>query len=401
LVLSIVLTTLLGLAEKGVAILGPVPTGVPMPSLPTFPLGDLFALMTGGAGLVFLALGESIGAARTFASRHGYRIDPDQELVAMGASNLSTGLFGGFSVDASLSQSATGEAAGNRSQLASLVTAGLLLATALYLAPLFTNLPQAVLAAIIIGSVLGLVDIPEFRRYVDQRRTDFALSLVACIGVLTTSVLTGLAFAALVSIVLLLYRASQPAVTVMGRIPGTRDGFGDLGRYAGAWQVPGVLALRLDTPLYYFNANDVEMRVLTMIETADPRPQSLVLDIGATGDIDVTTADMLRELLRALADLGVSLSLAQAKGRVRDRMVTSGLMDAVGADHVFPTVSAAVAAASAIAAEPSLEDLVTARAPDQAAPGPTDQATPGPSDQATPGPSDQATPGPTDTEAPD
>ena len=168
----------------------------------------------------------------------------------------------------SLSQSATGEAAGNRSQLASLVTAGLLLATALYLAPLFTNLPQAVLAAIIIASVLGLVDIPEFRRYVDQRRTDFVLSLVACIGVLTTSVLTGLAFAALVSIVLLLYRASQPAVTVMGRIPGTRDGFGDLSRYAGAWPVPGVLALRLDTPLYYFNANDVEMRVLTMVETA-------------------------------------------------------------------------------------------------------------------------------------
>ncbi len=118
--------TALGLASKGVAVVGPVPTGVPLPSLPTFPLSDLFVLITGAAGIVFLALGESIGSARAFAGRHGYRIDPDQELVALGASNLAAGLFGGFAVDASLSQSATGEVAGNRSQMASLVTALLL-----------------------------------------------------------------------------------------------------------------------------------------------------------------------------------------------------------------------------------------------------------------------------------
>ena len=350
LVVSIVLTSMLGLADKGVAVLGPVPTGVPMPTLPAFSLGDLFSLTAGAAGLVFLALGESIGSARAFATRGGYRIDPDQELVALGASNLATGMFGGFAVDASLSQSATGEAAGNRSQLASLVTAALLLATALFLAPLFEDLPQAVLAAIVIASVLGLVDLPEFRRYVDQRRTDFVLALVALVAVLTTSVLTGLVIAALVSIVLLLYRASQPAVTTMGRIPGTRDGFGDITRNPGARQVPAVLALRLDTPLYYFNASEAETRVLAMVESADPRPTTVVLDIGATSDLDVTTADMLLELLRALGDLGVSLSLAQARGRVRDRMRVNGLMDAMGADHVFQTVPLAVEAATSVTA---------------------------------------------------
>jgi len=346
LVISIPLVTLLGLADKGVAVVGPVPTGIPMPSVPSFPMGDLFFLLTGAAGIGFLALGESIGSARAFATRNGYRIDPDQELVALGAANLAAGMFGGFAVDASLSQTATGEVAGNRSQLSSLVTAALLLATALFLAPLFQNLPQAVLGAIVIAAVVSLVDIPEFRRYVDQRRTDFALSLVALIGVIATTVLIGLVIAALVSIVLLLYRASQPAVTTLGRIPGSRDSFGDVTRNPGALPVPTVLTLRLDTPLYYFNATEVETRILLMVEAADPRPRTVVLDIGATNDLDVTTADMLLELLRALAGLGVSLSLAQAKGRVRDRMRHNGLMDAIDEDHVFLTVPIAVDAAT-------------------------------------------------------
>lgn len=346
LVLSILAVTIFDLTARDVAVVGPVPTGVPLPSIPAFPLGNLFLLATGAAGIVFLALGESIGSARSFSSKHGYRIAPDQELIALGASNLSAGLFGGFAVDASLSQSATGEVAGNRTQLASLATAALLLATALFLAPLFQNLPQAVLGAIVIASVLSLVDIPELRRYVDQRRTDFALALVALFGVLTTSVLTGLVIAAGVSVVLLLYRASQPALTTLGRIPGSRDGFGDVSRNPGAQPVPGVLTLRLDTPLYYFNASEVETQVLSMVEAADPRPTTVILDIGATSDLDVTTADMLLELLRALGELGVSLSLAQVKGQVRDRMRRVALMDAIGANHVFLSVPLAVEAAT-------------------------------------------------------
>ena len=347
LVLSILLTTVLGLSTKGVAVVGPVEQGIPFPSLPAFPLGDLFFLITGAAGIVFLALGESIGSARAFASRHRYRIDPDQELVALGASNLSTGLFGGFAVDASLSQSATGEAAGNRSQLASLVTAALLLATALFLAPLFQNLPQAVLAAIVIAAVLGLIDIPEFRRYVDQRRTDFMLSLVALLGVLATSVLVGLSLAALMSIVMLLFRASRPVLTTLGRLPGSTHTFGDITRNPEALPIPTLLILRLDTPLYYFNANVVDARILAEVAAAEPPPTAVVLDVGATADLDVTTADMLTELLHALADRDIRLYLAQAKGPVRERMRRTGLMDAVGEDHVLATVPRAVAAAAA------------------------------------------------------
>ncbi len=342
LVISIPLVIIFDLGAKGVAIVGPVPTGIPLPSIPAFEVRDLAFLFAGAAGIVFLALGESIGSARAFAGRHGYRIDADQELIALGASNLSAGLFGGFAVDASLSQTATGEVAGNRTQLASLATAALLLATALFLAPVFQNLPQAVLGAIVIASVLGLIDASELMRYVNQRRTDFLLAVIAFVGVLGTTVLIGLVVAALMSVVILLYRASQPALVTLGKPPDPPDRYVDVSRTPTAAAVPGLLILRLDTPLYYFNASEVETRVLRLVREAAPQAQIVVLDIGATHDLDVTTGDMLLELLRSLRQQGVELALAQAKGAVRDRMRKTGLMQELGRHQVYPTVDAAV-----------------------------------------------------------
>jgi high affinity sulfate transporter 1 len=346
LVASIVLVRVLDLSSRGVAVLGDVPTGIPIPHLPGVGLGDLAVLTAGAAGIGFLALGESIGAARAFSSRHGYQIDPDQELIAIGASNVSAGLFGGFTVDASLSQTATGEAAGNRSQLSSLGTAGLLLLTVMILAPLFRNLPDAVLAAIVITSVISLVDLHELRRYVEWRRTDFVVAVVALVGVITTTVLIGLLIAAIVSVVALLYRASQPVLAEVGRLPGPHATYGDTSRHEDATPIPGVLMLRFDVPLYYFNASQVSQRVLAMVDAQPAVPTSLVLDIGATNDLDVTTTDMLKELVEALGVRGTRLVLAQAKGPVRDRMRRTGLMDEIGEDRVLMSVPAAVAVAS-------------------------------------------------------
>ena len=179
-------------------------------------------LVTGAFGIVFLALAESIGAARSFAARHGYEIDPDQELIALGASNVASGLFGGFAVDASFSQSATGEAAGTRTQLSSLITAGLVLATAVVLAPIFRNLPTAVLAAIVITSVMSLVNVAELRRYLAWKRTDFLLAMTALGGVVFTTALTGMAIAVALSLLAILYQASRPYIAVLGRLPGRR-----------------------------------------------------------------------------------------------------------------------------------------------------------------------------------
>ena len=206
-------------------------------------------------GIVFLALAESLGAGRSFASRHGYDLDPDQELVALGASNLATGMFGGFVVDASLSQSATAEAAGARTQLASLVTSGLVLGTAVVLAPLFADLPKAVLAAIVITSVLSLVDLGELRRYWTLRRTDFILAMTALVGVIATSALVGMVIAVMLSLAVILYQASRPYMARLGQLPGKPTSYGDLSRHPRAREVPGVLILRPDVPLTFVNSS--------------------------------------------------------------------------------------------------------------------------------------------------
>ena len=345
---AIVITTALGLADTGLAVVGDISGGIPTPGLPHIGLGDLAYLAAGAAGIYFLALAESVAAARAFAVRHGYRIDPDQELVALGGSNLASGLVGGFAVDASVSSMATGEAAGNKTQLSSLVIAALLLATLLFLGPLFTNLPQSILAAVIITSVISLVDFAEWRRYVRWRRTDAMLALVAALGVVLTDVLVGLVVAAMLSVLILLYSASQPAIAVLGRLRSGHHNFVDMERNADAAPVEGLLILRLDTPLYYFNATAVSDRVLRMVDAADALPRAVLLDIEATIELDVTTSDALYELIGALEERGTRLVIVHAKGTVRDRMRKVGLLERLGPDGIYHTEPIAVAALEAV-----------------------------------------------------
>jgi len=342
LVLGIVAVTVFDLTEHGVSIVGKVETGIPLPGIPNISLLDIPFLAAGAAGIVFLAVGESLGAARAFASREKYEIDADQELVALGAANLSTGLFGGFTVDVSLSQSATADSAGTRSQLSSLITAALIFATLVLLAPLFKNLPNAVLAAIVIAAVLSLMDVDEMRRYAATRRTDFILAMVALVAVVTTTVLVGLVIAVLLSLMLVLYRASRPYVARLGKLSGERATFVDLERHPEAEAIPGLLMLRVDAPLYFFNVNVARTAILEAVAGSDPRPSAVLLDIGATADFDVTTADTIRQLITELHDQSIEVILAQVKGPVRDRMRRMGMMEVVGEDHVHLSVAAAV-----------------------------------------------------------
>lgn len=327
----------------GVAIVGEIATVRPTPGLPGVGLNDVLFLLTGAAGVVFLAVGESLGAARSFATKHHYEIDGDQELVALGGANLASGLFGGFIVDASLSQSATAEASGARTQVSSLVTAGLVLATALVLAPLFENLPMTVLAAVVIASVLGLMDPAAIARYWSWRHSDAVLALIALGGVIGTDVLTGLSIAVLLSVSLLLYRASRPYLAVLGRLPSTPPAYVDVTRHETAEPVPGLLLLRIDAPLYFFNATVARSQILASVDQADPVPRIVVIDVGATTDLDVTTADMLRQLTGDLADRGAVLALAQARGPLRDRLARTGLLEVIGEAHVHLSMSESVA----------------------------------------------------------
>ncbi len=342
LVLGIVAVVALDLEELGVSVVGEVATGVPLPSIPDVPLTSIPLLALGALGLVFLAVGESIGAGRAYAARHRYEIDPDQEMVALGAANLSSGLFGGFTTDASLSQTATAETAGAKSQLASLVTSALILATAVLLAPLFENLPNAVLGAIVIAAVLGLIDVAEMRRYWRWRRTDFFIAMTAMVGVLLTTVLAGMVLAVLLSVMFVLYRASRPYVAALGRMPGYRATFADLARHPDAEPVPGLIIVRLDAPLYFFNANVAKAQILDLVAARQPAPHGVLLDLAATADLDVTTTDMLFDLVADLRARSIEVLLAQVKGTVRDRLRKTGLMTELGEDRVYLSIGSAV-----------------------------------------------------------
>jgi SulP family sulfate permease len=342
LVLGILAVSLLELAAHDVSVVGEVATGVPLPSIPTVPLTSLPYLVLGAAGIVFLAVGESVGAGRAYAAQRGYQIDPDQEMVALGGANLASGLFGGFTADASLSQTATAETAGARSQLSSLITAGLILATVVLLAPLFRNLPDAVLGAIVIAATLGLIDVGEMRRYWRWRRTDFVIAVTAMIGVLLTTVLAGMVVAVLLSVLLLLYRASRPYVAVLGRMPGRAATFGDLARHPDAEPVPRLVIVRLDAPLYFFNANVAKGQILDIVATQEPPPHGVLIDLAATADLDVTTTDMLFELVADLRSRSIEVLVAQVRGTVRDRLRKTGLMDELGEDRVYLSISSAI-----------------------------------------------------------
>jgi high affinity sulfate transporter 1 len=358
---AIILSSVLGLAEEGVTVVGELSADLDAPSVPSVSLGDLTYLATGAAGIMFLALAESLAADRAFANRHGYRIRPDQELIALGGSNVGSGLLGGFAVDNSVSSMSTGEAAGNRTQLSSLVTAAGMLLTILLLSPLFTNLPQTLLAAVIITSVISLVDFAEWRRYVQWRRTDAALAVIAMFGVLLTDVLTGLIIAAGFSIVILLYTASKPAIARLGRLAGPHHHYVDVDRNPDAETIEGMLILRLDTPLYYFNATAVSDDVLRAVDDLAQLPRAVLLDIEATIELDVTTSDTLYELMGALEDRGTRLVIVHAKGTVRDRMRKVGLVERLGSTGMYPTERIAVEALREAWAS---EDAAAAAGPD-------------------------------------
>ncbi|MEX1295906.1 MAG: SulP family inorganic anion transporter [Candidatus Limnocylindrales bacterium] len=332
----------LNLEDDGLAVVGQITAGLRAPSIPDVGLSELAYLATGAVGVMFLALGESLAADRAFANRHGYHVDADQELVALGGSNLASGALGGFAVDNSVSSMATGEAAGNKTQLASLVTAGGMLLTIVLLAALFEDLPQVILAAVIITSVINLVDIREWQRYVAWRRTDALLAAIATFGVLITDVLFGLVVAALVSVVILLYTASKPAVARLGRQPQPLGRFVDVARNPEAEELEHLLILRLDTPLYYFNSTAVTSLVTSTVDAMEEAPRAVLLDIEATIELDVTTSDALYELAGSLESRGSQLVVVHAKGAVRDRMRKVGLIDRLGTTGLYPSERIAV-----------------------------------------------------------
>lgn len=344
LVLGIAVSDILGLSAHGVAVVGVVPSGLPTPGVPDIDGGDVGALIAAAGGLMLVIYSESLGAAQTFAAKHGYEIDPNQELIALGVANAGSGALGGLAGGGSLSQSAVNESAGARSEISPLVAAALIVVTVLLLTPLFKNLPEAVLAALIIHAVSHLMDVAELRRYYAERRVEFWLALATLVAVITLGVLPALTIGVTAMLLLVIRHASQPHVAELGRVPGVPGAYGSLRIHPGYEPVPGMLVLRLETPVLYTNAAPVVHRIKQLVGEADPTPAAVILEAGGTDRLDITSAELLGQLVADLHSAGVDLALADVHAPVLRMARRSGLLDQLSEDRVFHSVDEAVEA---------------------------------------------------------
>ncbi len=328
--LSIAAATLLGLPALGVPTTGEIPAGLPSLAGPSLRLRDVEGIVPLAAGCLLLAYIEGVSAARAFAAKHGYALDPRQELLAIGAANLAAAVGQGFPVAGGLSQSAVNDKAGARTPLA-LVFASITLAFCLlFLTGLLQNLPKAVLAAVVLTAVYGLLDFPALLHMGRVSRLDFVAATVALVGVLLLGILEGILLAALASILLLLARVSRPHVAFLGRVPGTNS-YSDLDRHPENEPLPGVIAFRPEASLIYANADDVLESVLNRLREAAPSAIRLtVCDLSAAPYLDLAGARMLRALNAELAARGIALRIVGAHGSTRDLLRAEGLEEKVG-----------------------------------------------------------------------
>ena len=346
-VLGIVAVSALGLQEHGVQIVGEIPDGLPRPAFPSFSIGDVTDLLPDALALALIAFAESIAGARAFAAKHGYEVDADQELVALGVSNLGAGLLQGFSVDASLSRSATADAAGVKSQMSGVILFVLLIVTMLLLMPLFYNLPEAVLGAIVIAAVAHLVDIGALRRLRRADQTDFLLALICFSGVLVFGLLVGLAVAVVVSLLALVFRAYRPSSAVLGRAPGAIDDealrYRGLDDHPDCETFPGLVILRVDGELFFANARWFRETVRSLVRGQTPAVREVLIHAGAVPHLDTSAAAMLKELIAELQESEVELDFARVTTSLYKDLERNGIVALVGGQRFHETVAAGVA----------------------------------------------------------
>jgi high affinity sulfate transporter 1 len=326
----------------GVEVVGSLPQGLPSLSLPDVPLSAVAGMVATAIGVLLVAYSEALGVAHEFAEKHGYDVDADQELNAHAAVNLVSGLFGGMLAAGSMSASAVKEGAGARTQVANLVAWAVTIVTLLFLTPLFAPLPEAVLAALIIHALWHLVSARKLAKLRRAAPVEFWFGLITLWGVLLIDVLEGMIMGLLASLLFVIYRSSRARLSSLGRVPGVPGAYSDLTRHPDDIPIPGVLIVRLDAPLYYANALTVRDAARAMIADQRPPARAVVFDFGAQDELDVTSTDMLEGLVKQLRDSGLDVYFADVHAPVLERGAETGLLEAIGEDHVFPTVDAAV-----------------------------------------------------------
>lgn len=341
-VLAIAATSVFGLAEHGVSLVGVLPKGFPPLTIPHVDGADIAILLAGALGIVVVSLADTISTASAFAARTGQEIRGNQEMIGIGAANLAAGLFQGFPVSTSGSRTAVAERSGAKTQLTGVVGAILIILMIVLVPGLFRNLPQPALAAVVITASLSLADLRGTVRLWRQRRVEFALSVTAFLGVVLLGVLPGIAIAVALSILNVFRRSWWPYDTELGRVQGLA-GYHDIHSYPEAQHLPGLVIYRFDAPLFFANAKTFRDEVRRLTRT-DPAPTWVVIAAEPITDVDTTASDVLEDLDEELNANGVSLVFAELKDPVRAKIERYGLTRTIDPHHFFPTIGSAVAA---------------------------------------------------------
>ena len=341
LVLGVAAAAVLDLSAYGVAMVGAIPSGLPVPQLPSLHAVDMLGLLPSAAGIAVVVYAEALSSARTFAVRHEYEIDADQELVALGLANIGSGAFGGIVVSGGLSGSALNDSSGARTQLASLIGAAIMLAVLLLVTRVGRDLPEAILGAVVVRAVWRLIDVKALRRFARVRALDVAPALAALVGVLMLGVLPGLGIAVGLSLAILIYRASRPHAAVLGRVRDQRT-YSDLLRHPENETYPGLLLFRLDGQLFFANAGFAVDRINQLLTDTLPPPRVVVWNLESSTDVDVTAVETLIRLVHNLRSSGRDLVFARVGSSALDVFKRGGLLDLLGEDHVYLTMDAAV-----------------------------------------------------------
>ena len=341
LVLGIVAAAVFHLSSHGVAMVGTIPSGLPLPHLPDVHVSDALSLLPSAAGIAIVVYAEALSGARTFAVRHSYEIDSNQELVALGLANIGSGAFGGIVVSGGLSGSALNDTAGARTQLAGLIGAAVMVVAVFTVTRVGHDLPEAILGAVVVRAVWGLIDVKALWRVASVRAVDAVPALAALVGVLALGVLPGLGIAVGLSLAVLIYRTSRPHAAELGRVPDATT-YSDTARHPENETFPGLLVFRLDGQLFFANAGFAVDRLNQLLSETRPKPRVVVWNMESTTDLDVTAAETLVRLAHNLRDSGRDLVFARVGSLVLDVFWRSGLTELLGEDHFFLTVNEAV-----------------------------------------------------------
>ena len=333
---------ILGLDDSaGVKVLGALPQGLPAFSTPWIGLADLGQIVIGGFAVAMVAFADTSVLSRTYAAKTRAHVDPNQEMIGLGAANLAAGLFQGFPISSSSSRTPVAEAAGAKTQLTGVVGA-VAVAVLLLVAPnLLSNLPNSALAAVVIASAIGLFEVTDLRRILRMQPWEFWLSIGCFVGVAALGVIPGIGLAIGIAVIEFLWDGWRPHYAVLGRVDGIR-GYHDLKRYPDARLVPGLMLFRWDAPLFFANAELFHQRLLEEIENSPQALKRVVVTAEPVTSIDVTSADMLDELERSLRAAGIELRFAEMKDPVKDKLKQFELFERFGADNFYATVGEAV-----------------------------------------------------------